>query len=151
MILPTAAKAVAQEIYDLVAASIGADTVTFNANIVRAVDEPFTPEIGMAVPHLANGNGFGPVVSSGTSLLVSTDPITGDKVFGLKAPAGGWRWVTSGGGVYSKTIYGWVWLDAVEGVVHAAGLLTAPVTLDQDGQSIEVDSVEFRLPPGGLT
>jgi hypothetical protein len=151
MILPTAAKAIGQEIYDLLAASIGADTVTFTANIVRAVDVPFTPAIDMPVPHLANGHGFGPITSSGTSLLSSTDPTTGDKVFTLKAPAGGWRWVTSGGGTYSLTIYGWVWLDAVEGLVQAAGLLAAPIIFDADGQSLEVDAVEFRLPPGGLT
>lgn len=154
MDVPISVKAVGQTVYDDVATAIGADTVTFNAQNVRLLVTDLTPSRNY-VPvgsDYSTFHGMGPIVSSGTSLQVSVDPLTGDRLFRLKPPAGGWRWISSGGGVpyVPTTYYGWIWLDSTEGAMVAMAKFDAAVLVNADGQSIEVDSVEFRLPVGGL-
>jgi len=146
----TSVKAVGNEVYTVISDAIGDDTVTFATNYMSLVVEDFTPSQGMAVPDRAGSDGLGPITSSGTTLQVSTDPLTGDLLFKLKPPAGGWYWTVTNIADPPVTVYGWVWTNTGDADVMVAGKLETPITFDVLGQSIGVDSVEFRIPAGGL-
>jgi len=154
MSVTTSVKAVGDPVYDLIADAVGADTVSFAANRLLLVIEDFTPAPDLDASTLTfAAHGMTVITSSGSVVLVGVDPLTGDRVFLLKPPAGGWHFVSSGGGTYSFTVFGWVWLDAVEPDLRVAGKFLAPITIDTDGMFIDVDGedVAFRLPVGGLT
>lgn len=150
-VIPTTVKAVTTVIDDLIAAAIGSDTVTFATNHVWLVDQPFVPSISPELPvPPVDADGIAEIVSSGATLLIAVDTVTGDKVYRLKPPAGGWYWVTTGATTLPRTIYGWYWTKADDTTLIVSGLLDARPNLDAVGQEVEIDHIEFRLPPGVL-
>jgi len=146
---PTSVKAIGQEVYDTIAAAIGADTISFGDSTVYLTEDVFTPSQGMSPPAVLTDGGLVAISMSGASVNVSIDPTTGDQVFKAVPPIGGWYFETVNTTNLPATVRGWAWVDDSNEVL-AAALLDTPILLDAAGQSIEIDDVEFRLPAGGL-
>lgn len=150
------------KLLDMIAAAIGADTVTFApslaaASFLCAVKTPFTP--GPTTTFVngtdnADFDGFANKAIAAGVRTAAVDPLVGGRKVILDPPAGGFRWTTTGTTNLPQTIYG-VALTLTTNTLTTAKvlgcmLLETPVTLTATGQTFEVPEVSFNLIPGGI-
>lgn len=74
---------------------------------------------------------------------VDLDPITGERVITIKEPAGGWRWVVTGGAL-PETIYGYALVDAAKTNIFALRRFDHPVVLAAIGHFVHVGDVTLQ-------
>jgi len=72
------------------------------------------------------------------------DPSNNDAIVTMLAPAGGWRWETTGDTNLPQTIYGFALLDHAGTLLLAAETLPTPITLTGVNQQIDIGSVTLR-------
>lgn len=122
-----------------------------NANKIALVTSPFTPEETLTVADLtlASFTGSTPIAGAAGDQGVALDPVTGQQLITILAPAGGWRWVCTAAPATPQTIYGFALLDAALDTLLGVELLTTPVTISAVGQEIDLGAVtiDFVLQP----
>lgn len=94
---------------------------------------------------LATFTGSTAIAGSTGAQLVGLDPVTGAQVIEIKAPVGGYRWITGNAVNLPQTIYGFALVDNAAAVLLAAAALPQPITLQEAGQFISVDPVYMTL------
>jgi len=142
--LPT--KSVRQQLGILLAA----DTTTLApvaANKVALVMAPFVPSENLVLADLtlADFTGSTPIAGVAGAQLVGTDPATLQEVITNKAPAGGWRWITTALTHLPETIYGYALIDNAGATLIATATLPQPVTLSEIGDFIDLGSLELTF------
>lgn len=111
----------------------------------------YTPNLVLADLTLADFDGSTPIAQDAVPSTY-TDPLTGDSVIALTAPAGGFQWVTSGVTNLPQTIYGYALTDAAgTTLVAVTDPLTTPIPLTATGQGIDAGELGFRVTAAGVT
>jgi hypothetical protein len=132
-------------------ALLAADATTLapgvNANKIALIGAPFTPRETLHATDLTllSGNGLSPIQGVTGAQVVGLDPVTQQQVIVIKAPAGGYQWVTSGGLAVTKSIYGYALLDSTLATLLAVQALATPITVSADGYLIDFDPVEMTI------
>lgn len=143
-------------IEDALANRLATDTATLAVATflqVALVAAPFTPGPGLtaAALTLAAAAGMGEKVTTSATILVSRDPLTGDYLITIPEPAGGWLYISSGAGL-PETYYGFACLDDADPTkLYGAEVFPAPILVNVAGQSVDLATVQFRLPSGVMT
>jgi len=109
----------------------------------------FTPSVDTAVGDIVapTFSGYAPI-DSGTPGVWDIDPSTGNIVFTLPPPAGGFRWVTTDADNLPQTIFGYAIFDEGPGLLLATALFDAPIVLTDANQLIVLPPVQIVLPIG---
>lgn len=124
--------------------ALSADTTTLapavNANKIALVMADFVPSEGLVAGDLslATFDGGDPIAGATGAQLVGVDPVTGQQVIDIKEPLGGWRWEVTGATDLPQTIYGFALLDSTLATLFAVEHFDEPITLNAEGQFIEV-------------
>jgi hypothetical protein len=99
----------------------------------------------MSALTLASFTGSSPKTGTAGDQGVANDPVTGDQVITILAPAGGWRWVCTADPISPQTVFGFVLTDATLATMIAIALLPAPVTISHAGQQIDLGALEITF------
>jgi len=130
---------------------LSTDTTTLNqaanANHVSLIKAPFVPSENLLPADLtvADFDGFADLLQTLGAALVGVDPVTGDQVVTITAPAGGWRWITTGLTNLPQSIYGFALFDKTHANLWATILLPTPIVLQDVGQQIELGDITLTL------
>jgi hypothetical protein len=122
---------------------LAADTATLaqaaNALHMWLVKSSFVPAEALVLADvtLADFDGSTPLDVGLNTQPEAQNPGTTDSVIDLKAPAGGWRWETTGVTNLPQTIYGYVLTTNDDTTVYASALLESPVELTAVNQRVE--------------
>jgi hypothetical protein len=76
------------------------------------------------------------------------DPLTGENLVQLIAPAGGWNWKCTAAPTPPQTIYGVVITDSTQTITYGSQLLPTPVTITNIGDAITIGDIRMGLPVG---
>lgn len=120
---------------------------------VVPIKAPYTysPDMALADLTLADFDGSTPIAQSAVPSTY-TDPLTGDAIIAITAPAGGFQWVTSGVTNLPQSIYGYALTNAAGSVLVAVtDPLTTPLPLTETGQGIDAGEIGFRVTTAGLS
>jgi hypothetical protein len=135
---------------------LGADTTTM-AQVapfvgVALVMSPFvpSPQRVLADLTLATFNGSTPLQAASAATQVFNDGATGDRIMQVRAPAGGWHWVTGSALNLPQTIFGFALLDNAAAVLFGCQLFDVPFVLTAAGQAVDIGDVFFRLLAAGV-
>jgi hypothetical protein len=133
---------------------LAGDTTTLApvaANKLALIMSPFTPDENLHIGSLTLGSGGGldPIAGAAGPQDVGVDPVTFQQVIELVEPAGGFRWITSGGAGYPKSVYGFALIDSAAATLLGVQGLVTPIALTADGQFItaEPTNLTFVLRP----
>jgi len=129
---------------------LAADT-TYLANAsamkVALVANNFSPSIDLLLADLTlfTSGGLAAIAGVAGAQPTSVDPLTGEQVIDIKPPVGGFRWVSSGGTGYPKTVYGFALVDNGIANLLASQRIDTPIILTADGQSINAPDLQLRI------
>jgi len=143
-------------IEDALANDLAADTTTLAVATfldVFLIANAFTPGPALVSTDVPPVTAAGLAAKTTTSavIVVGRDPVTGDYLIVVPAPAGGWNYVAGGAGL-PLNIFGFGVADHVDPTkLYGAQLFPAPVTINAAGQLIDLDEVMFRLPSGVMS
>lgn len=131
---------------------LAADTaILANATAMKVglITAPFTPSLDRSMADLTISalTGLVPLAGVAGAQLESVDPITGELVVEIKAPAGGFRWETGGGTTYPVTVYGFALGNNAMTTLFGTETLATPVVLTADNQSITAPELAFKIDP----
>jgi len=130
------------------------DSLTINqgdGNLVHLVKEPFTPAATTATVSLTMADFTGSAALTSTiTPNASRDPLSGDQVVTIPPPAGGWYWEATADTLLPQTIYGVAVSGSDSGFTWGSFLLDDPIEISEIGDSVALDSVQFRLAAGAL-
>lgn len=121
---------------------LAADTTTLApvaANKMALVKATFIPseELAFADLTLADFDGSTPLATAAGAPPEGLDPATTDSIIDLKAPAGGFRWETTGVTNLPQTIYGYALVNDAVDTVLCAALFPNPIELTAVNQRVE--------------
>lgn len=132
-------------------ALLAADPTTLapvgTANVIALIMAPFalSETTPLASLTFATFTGSTPIAGETGAQLVATDPITFNQIITLKAPIGGFRFVTGDLVNLPQTIYGFALLDNAMANLFALAAFNPPIPLVSAGQQISVDDVTLTL------
>jgi hypothetical protein len=131
-------------------ALLAADTTTLAAALALKVhlsQANFTPGPALIVGSFteANFSGYAALSPTPGSQNVFIDPATGLRTVELKAPLGGWVFITTGVANLPQTIYGFYVTDNAGAVLYASQLLATPIPLTVSGQGIVLPDIRFSF------
>lgn len=131
---------------------LAADTTTLANAVgpkVGVIVADFTPSIDrvMADLTISAAASLAPIAVVFGVQNESIDPVTGELIVELRAPAGGFRWETTGGFVGPVTVYGFAVGNNAMTNLYATEKLAAPVTLLVDNQSVNAPPLQLRIDP----
>jgi hypothetical protein len=114
---------------------------------MKLVKAAFAPaeDIAFAGLTYADFDGSTPIVCGTGTQPVGIDPATQDQKITIKAPAGGFRWETSGITNLPQTIYGYALVDNADAVLLAMALLPTPLLLTEIGDEINLGAPELTI------
>lgn len=144
--------AIIQAMVDLLAA----DTATLAVATfldVGLVENAFTPDPDLVSTDLTIVTAGGLVVKTTTSatIPVVVDPVAGDQIVVIPAPAGGWLYVATGAGL-PITLYGFAMYDHADATkLYGAQLFDTPIVITAAGQFVDLGEVSFRIPLNNIT
>jgi hypothetical protein len=117
------------------------------ANKIALVNANFalTENLLLGALSFATFTGSAPLAGAAGAQGVGTDPITGDQLITILAPAGGWRFVCTGAPALPETIYGYALTDSAGAVLLGAALLITPITIRNVGDEIDLGSVPITF------
>lgn len=119
---------------------------------VKLITAPFTPSLDRVAADLsiAAGGGLDPILGSTGAQLESVDPVTAELIVEIKAPAGGFRWETTGVPSPVINVYGFA-LTTNAGVLLGMHKLDAAIALTDVNQSITAPPLVFRIDPNKVS
>jgi len=136
--------------------AMAAETVSLNlaANFskIALILNDFSPSDSLNILDLTLGaaDGLAPKLLTTGAQESSEDPLTGDRLVELKAPAGGWRFEATGDFDPPKVVYGYCLVNNDADIVLAVHKFEEEITLTLSGQAIDLGNVNFRLPAGSI-
>ena len=134
-----------------IGALLAADATTFappaDANTVALVMEDFalTEDLVAADLELATFTGSTPLAQGLGTQLVGIDPLTGEQIVTLEAPAPGWRWECTVAPGAPQTIFGFGWFNVDQTVLLGAAKLDNPIQIAAVGDEINLGAIKVRL------
>jgi len=143
------------EFLDKAIAVIAADTTTF-ANSdriqVQLIASPFTEVVDLDMGTLVNptNSGISGRKEGSGAGDVTIDPISGERLIDVPAPAGGWRWETTSVFAGNETIYGYAICIGDGGNPLAVEHFDEPIEVTAAGQVIDIARVRLRLNSGAF-
>ena len=123
----TLAPVAANKIALIVALLAVSENVVF-ADLVLATFTGSTPKAGVAGAQQAG-----------------IDPLTGDQVITILAPAGGWRWECTVAPSPIQTVYGYALIDDAGAMLLGLQLLDVPVPISQVGNFVDLGKVPLTF------
>jgi hypothetical protein len=116
-------------------------------NVLALISAPFnlTENLIAADLTLADFTGSTPIEGVTGTQEVGIDPVTLAQVIEVTPPLGGYRWETTNTTNLPQTIYGYALLNNAMSTLLAVGELPDPITLQDAGQFIDVDSVTLTF------
>lgn len=143
--IPT--KSVRKQLGELLAADATTLAPPADANVVRLIVEPFTPDENLVPGDLtfASFNGSTALAAGTGTQPCGIDPATGQQIVTIKEPAGGWRWECGATPSPAQTVYGYALLNDDSTVLLGVGVLDDPVAITEAGQEINLGTVKFTL------
>lgn len=132
------------------AAAIAADT-NFLAEVAKCqillAKNAFSEGIQTIIDDLtpADFDGSAPKDVGSATVIVWTDPVTGDIVLTSSEPLGGWLWTVTGTTNLPQTIYGYGLTDSAGTLLIASRRFATPITLTQVGDGVTIPTVEQRM------
>lgn len=135
-----------------ISALLAADTnylANATAMKVGLITANFTPTIDTVIGDLTISVAAGLVALAGVAgaQLESVDPVTGELIVEVKAPAGGFRWETPGGFTGPVTVYGFALGNGAMTALIGTHKLATPIVLNNANQAITAPALEFRIDP----
>ena len=94
---------------------------------------------------LASFTGSTPKAGAAGTQQAGINPITGDQVITILAPAGGWRWECTAAPASPQSINGFALIDDAGAVLLGAQLLDVPVTITDVGDFIDLGAVTMMF------
>jgi hypothetical protein len=128
---------------------LAADTTTLsqaaNALQVHLAINNFAPGLDLLLASLTEATfpGYGAKNVGLNTQPVFYDAETGLLTIKLIEPAGGWLWQSTGVPAAAETIYGCYLTDNAGAILYGSQLLETPVTIDNTGQGIQIDNIDF--------
>lgn len=149
--IPT--RAIREKAMQLLAADTATLAPAVNANKMALVMAAFAPSEETVIGDLtlATFDGSTPKDCGVGTQPEGLDPTTGDSVVTLLAPAGGWRWETTGVTNLPQTIFGFALFDNALAVYLGSALLPAPITLTAANQVVSLGDVTLRQLAGSIS
>lgn len=131
---------------ELLAADV-ATLAPLAANKIALIVEAFslTENLVFADLVLASFTGSAAKAGAAGAQQAGTDPLTGDQVITILAPAGGWRWECTVAPVTPQQVVGYCLLDNAGAVLLAAAILDNPLSVAQVGDFVDLGSVPIRF------
>ena len=116
-----------------------------DANLVKLVKTNFTPSESLVYGDLdfADFDGSTAIECGTGTQPEGLDPGTADSIIDIKAPAGGFRFETTGVTNLPETIYGYALVNNAEDTLLASGLLDTPITLTAVNQVINLGDLKL--------
>lgn len=117
------------------------------ASKVGLIIAPFAPGVDLVLSNLtiAAAAGLTPLAGVSGPQLESIDPMTGENIVEIKAPAGGFRWETPGGFVGPVSVFGYALTDNAGAVLLATQAVNPAITLTDANQSLTAPALTFRI------
>lgn len=139
-------RALAHSLATLAAADT-ANLANASAPKVHLIGAAFTPSLDRVLGDLTllSGNGLDAIAITAGAQNEGVDPLTGESVVGLKPPAGGLRWETSGGLAVEKQIHGYALTNNASATLLAMHRLDEPVILNTDNQVHVAPELTFKF------
>jgi hypothetical protein len=95
--------------------------------------------------HLATFTGSTPKSGINGAQQAGLNPLTGDQVITILAPAGGWRWEATVAPSPPQTVYGFALVDDGLAVLWGLQLLLVPITIATVGDFVDAGSVQMTF------
>lgn len=140
-----------QVVDDQLATLLAADPTTLapasGGNKIHLIVAAFTPGPGLDFTTLTEATfpGYAALVAGVGTQPVYNDPVSGKRVIEIKAPTGGWNFISTGPTSPSQTVYGFVMTDGASAVTYGAELLDTPVVITNTGDGLTLTAVQFAL------
>jgi len=94
---------------------------------------------------LASFTGSTPKSGASGAQEVGINPLTGEQVLTILAPAGGYRWECTAAPTPSQTVYGFALLDSTLADLLGLALLDTPVNIANVGDFVDLGKVEMTI------
>lgn len=118
-------------------------------NKLALLKSAFTPNEAMVItdPTLVQADfATSTALSAGTGAQTEgIDPVSGDDVITILAPAGGWIWKVTALTNLPQTIYGFLLMNNAGTTLLALARLATPVVLTAVGQQVDIGVAEIRI------
>jgi hypothetical protein len=114
---------------------------------VGLIIEPFTPSADLTIGSvvISAAAGLAPIAGVAGAQLESIDPLTGENVAEVKAPAGGFRWEVPGP-TTPTTVYGYALTNNLGDSLLATEAINPPLVFTGDAnQSHTAPALKFRI------
>jgi hypothetical protein len=117
------------------------------ANEIALIGADFTPSEDLVTSDLTlvSGNGLSPIPGVSGAQLGGISPITQEQVITIKAPAGGWRWLTTTPFVGPVNVFGFALTKTAGGLLLAVQKFDAPIAFTAAGQFLDLGDVEITF------
>lgn len=141
-------KSVRQQLGALLSADATTLAPAVNANEIALVVAPFTPNENLVIANLtlASGTTFtggGAINVPLGAQGVGNDPVTGDQIVTILAPAGGWRWVCTAAPAGPVTVYGFCLATKTAAALLASQLLPTPIVIQNVNDQIDLGDIQI--------
>ncbi len=130
---------------------LAADSTTLapgvSANKIALIAAAFNLNEALVIGDLTLASFTGSAPKAGTTGAqgVGTDPMTGEQLITILAPAGGWRFVCTVAPGAPQTIYGFCLTDNAGATLLAAEQLPSPITIASVGDEIDLGAVAMTF------
>lgn len=140
-------KAVRLALGSLLSADASTLAPATNANKIALIIAPFSPTEDLVIGDLtlATAGGLAAVAGATGAQTVGIDPVTLEQRIQIKPPAGGYKWISSGGGPYPIAVYGYALIDNAAATLLGVQTFNPPINVSDDGQLIEADPVNITF------
>lgn len=93
----------------------------------------------------ADFTGYAEIAGAVGGQQVGVDPVTGDQVITILAPAGGYRWECTGAPAEPQPIYGYALMNEAKTTLLAATRFDVPITVANVGDFIDIGAVAITM------
>lgn len=131
---------------DLLAADVPT-LAPVSANKVALIAADFTPSEDLTIADLtfAAGTGMSPLAGAAGAQSVGNDPVTNEQVITIKAPVGGWHWISGTPFTVSDTIFGYALTNGAGSTLLGVTKLDAPLTIGAVGDFFDAGEIDIRF------
>lgn len=140
-------KAVRLQIGELLAADPTTFAPAADENTIALIIEDFALDESLVAADLtlATFTGSTPLDQGLGTQLVGIDPLTGEQIITLEAPAPGWRWECTADPAEPQTVFGYGWFNDDQTILLGAAKLPLPIQIAASGDEINLGAVQVRM------